>query len=91
VGLDNSFHYDFGARDSATINAISGRFRKDTSGSTFTLTNTFIDANSIIQLTFASNPGVSLIMYVTAGAGSAVITFSGAPLANTDVNFLVTN
>ena len=78
------------AGDSATINAISGRFRKDTSGTTFTLTNSYITANSIILLTKASNdPDVTL--NVVAAAGSAVINFSLAPGSDLDVNFLVIN
>lgn len=77
--------------DSAIINTTVGRFRKDTSGSTFTLTNALIDANSIILLSFASDPGIASNMFVVAGAGSAVITFQSVPLANTDVNFEVIN
>lgn len=85
------------AGDSATINCPAGRFRKDTSGSTFTLTNSFITANSIIQLTYASAPGITgFNMVAVAGSGSVVITFytsgaAAAPTADTDVNFLVIN
>lgn len=85
------------AGDSATINAIAGRFRKDTTGTTFTLTNSFITANSIINLTYASDSGITgFDFFVVAGAGSAVITFTtsgvaAAPTANTDINFLVIN
>lgn len=85
------------AGDSATINTTVGRFRKDTSGTTFTLTNSFITANSIIHLTYASDPGITgFDAIVVAGAGSAVITFftsgvAAAPTANTDINFIVIN
>lgn len=86
------------AGDGATINNITGRFRKDTSGSTFTLTSSFITANSIIQLTFASAPGATGYdaPIVVAGAGSAVITFGTAsapasPGNDVDVNFLILN
>lgn len=83
---------DTTAGDAATINAICGRFRKDTTGATFTLTNSYITANSIIFLTLASDPGVaSSALFVTAAAGSATITFQTLPLANTDVNFFVIN
>lgn len=88
---------DATAGDAATINALAGRFRKDTSGTTFTLTNSFITANSIITLTIGTvgiTTGYDLA--VVPGAGSAVITFqtagvAAAPSANCDVNFHVLN
>lgn len=89
---------DTTAGDSATINALNGRFRKDTGGNTFTLTNSFITANSIITLTMASSSGITGYdaPQVAAGAGSAVITFSTAgvpapPTANLDINFFIAN
>lgn len=95
VSLTSSINTTAG--DSATINSRVGRFRKDTTGTTFTLTNSFITANSIIQLTLASDPGITgFDFFVVAGAGSAVITFTtsgvaAAPTNNLDVNFLVIN
>lgn len=85
---------DTTAGDSATINAIAGRFRKDATGTTFTLTNSYITANSILIITFASDPGATgnYAPFVTTAAGSATITFTnGAPTNNTDVNFFVIN
>lgn len=85
------------AGDAATINGSAGRFRKDASGSTFTLTNSFINANTIISLTFASDLGITgNQISVVAGSGSAVITFwtagvAAAPAANQDVNFVIIN
>lgn len=85
------------AGDSATINSVAGRFRKDTSGTTFTLTNSYITANSIIVLT-NTTAGITTgnQLSVVAGSGSAVITFetdgvATAPSANMDVNFWVIN
>lgn len=85
------------AGDAATINSPVGRFRKDTSGSSFTLTNSQITANSIIVLTLVSS-GITAgyQLSVQAGAGSATITFetngvAAAPNANCDVNFCVIN
>ena len=79
--------------DAATINATVGRFRKDTSGTTFTLTNSFITANSIISLTPANAAidATATGWTVNAGAGSATITFNAAPTANFDMNFVVIN
>ncbi len=84
---------DTTAGDAATINSINGRFRKDTTGTTFTLTNSFITANSIILLTPANAAIDVTATYwtVSAGAGSATITFVAAPTANFDVNFFVIN
>lgn len=89
------------AGDDATINASSGRFRKDASGTTFALTNSLITSESTIILTPAGNlPEAGYLYSVVAGAGSAVITFwsvllnvsvADAPTANFDLNFLVIN
>lgn len=79
------------AGDSATIDAVSGRFRKDTSGATFTLTNSFITASSIVILTMNQLDATATRAVVAAGVGSAVITFDAAPTSNLDVNFLVIN
>lgn len=84
---------DTTAGDSATINAVAGRFRKDTSGAIFTLTNSFITTNSIIDLTPA-NAAIDATCTqwtVSAGAGSATITFNAAPTSNFDMNFIVLN
>jgi len=81
------------AGDGATIDEISGRFRKDNSGATFTLTNSYITANSIILLT-AANAAIDATAAswtVSAGAGSASIVFVAAPTADFDMNFLVIN
>lgn len=86
------------AGDDATIDAASGRFRKDASGTTFTLTNALITASSIVVLQYttvgltAGNCAVAV-----AGSGSAVITFQSAagaaeaPNASADINFIVIN
>lgn len=85
------------AGDAATINSPTGSFRKDNSGSAFTLTNSFITSTSVIILQVVTT-GITT-GYLTrpvAGAGSAVITFetngvAGAPSANCDVNFWILN
>lgn len=83
---------DTTAGDAATINKAAGRFRKDTSGTTFTLTNSYITANSIITLTPCTNDASgSLAWSVQAGSGSATITFNVAPSTDFDMNFLVIN
>lgn len=82
---------DTTAGDAATINRLAGRFRKDTSGATFTLTNSLISSSSIVILTFASDDATATRATVSAGSGSATITFNAAPTANCDLNFMVVN
>lgn len=84
---------DTTAGDSATINKAAGRFRKDATGATFTLTNSFISANSIVLLTPANAAidATATSWTVSAGSGSATITFNAAPTSNFDMNFLVIN
>lgn len=89
---------DTTAGDSATIDSQAGRFRKDTSGSTFTLTNSFIEPNSIVITTIVTT-GITTVAKIipVAGSGSCVFTFESAvgvgaaPNANCDVNFWVIN
>ena len=82
---------DTSAGDSVTIDKVHGRFRKDTTGTTFTLTNAYITANSTVHLTPCQIDATATSWGVAAGAGSAVITFNAAPTANFDMNFLVIN
>lgn len=81
------------ASDTATVNAFSGRFRKDTSGTTFTLTNALITANSIIVLTQADAAldATATRWTVSAAGGSATITFDAAPTSDLNMNFIVVN
>ena len=91
VAISGSSAVDTTAGDAATINRMAGRFRKDTSGTTFTLTNSLISSSSIVILTFASDDATATRSTVSAGSGSATITFNAAPTANCDVNFMVVN
>lgn len=79
--------------DGAIINGSSGRFRKDATGTTFTLTNSFITANSIIICTQANAaPDATAVSWsVLAGSGSATIEFIAAPSGDFDMNFVVFN
>lgn len=90
---DNNSTVNTTASDTATINAISGRFRKDATGAAFTLTNSYISTASIILLTPA-NAAIDVTATtwtVAAASGSATITFNATPTANFDMNFLVIN
>ncbi|MES3019399.1 MAG: hypothetical protein V4721_16550 [Bacteroidota bacterium] len=84
---------DITSGDSATIDSPAGRFRKDNSGTTFTLTNSYITANSVVQLTPANaNIDATAVTWTKlCGAGSMVVTFNLAPTADFDMDFLVIN
>ena len=90
-GLFLDYGIDTTTGDSATISKPAGRFRKDNSGTTFTVTNTLCTANSIVVLTFVSQDATATVMSVAAAAGSFVVTFNLAPTADCDVNFVVIN
>lgn len=81
------------AGDAATIDKTCGRFRKDATGTTFTLTNGYVTANSTIFLTQADAAldATATRWTVSAGAGSATITFDAAPTADFNMNFEVRN
>lgn len=86
------------AGDAATIDAVAGRFRKDTSGTTFTLTNKYITANSVVLLqVITAGLTAGYLVRPSAGAGTCTITFenaggtASAPNANCDVNFWIVN
>lgn len=83
---------DVTAGDSATINAPWGRFRKDATGTTFTLTNSLVTANSIIVVEKATTAITGgNVTDVVAGSGSFVVTFTSAPSADCDYNFILAN
>lgn len=84
---------DVTSGDAATIDKVAGRFRKDNSGTTFTLTNSLVTANSIILVTAANAAmdATAVSWTVSAGAGSFVVTFVAAPTADFNMNFLVIN
>lgn len=80
--------------DAATINSVTGRFKKDSSGSTFTLTNSFITTNSAITLT-ANNAAIDATAtswtYFVGTTGIATIVFNAAPTADFKMIFKVEN
>lgn len=87
------------AGDAATINAQNGFFIKDATGTTYTLTNSYITSKSRIFLQFENGYTVTgnAASVTDVYAGGAVITFytlgvgAAAPTANQQVSFLVTN
>jgi hypothetical protein len=72
-----------------TINSMSGRFRISATSSVI-ITNSFVDANSIIICTMAKNSDATrFIVEVLANAGSFKLTLNSA--ATVDINFLIIN
>lgn len=95
--IDVSSGTNGSAGDAATLNVTAGDFTKDTSGSTFTLTNSFISSTSTVVLTLGTT-GLTAgnQVSVAPGSGSATITFetagvAAAPNANAKIFFIVLN
>lgn len=88
---------DSTAGDAATQNATSGRVRKDTSGSTYTVTNSYCTVSSKITLTLGTT-GVTAgnQISVLPQTGAFIITFetvgvAAAPNKDTDVHWQLEN
>jgi hypothetical protein len=72
-----------------TMNGPAGRVIVAAGGSTITVTNNKVTANSIILATVATNDGTAYVKNVVASAGSFVITLGASATADTAINFLV--
>jgi hypothetical protein len=79
-----------GTTGNQTIDTVSGRVNIAAAGTTITITNSLVTANSIIMCTLATNDATAQINNVVAGAGSFVINIV-ACTAETAINFLVIN
>jgi len=76
------------AGTSATVNKISGRNRL--TGTTFTVTNSFVTTSSMILLTVNTALAAGVSYYAVPGAGSFTVTFTSA-VTNMDFSWLVIN
>lgn len=75
-----------------TMNKASGTVNLGAAGTTLTLTNSLITANSRIMLTLASNPGVAIgSLYAVPAAGSCTINVTTAVVNQTKIAFEVIN
>ena len=75
-----------------TMNKASGTVNLGAAGTTLTLTNSLITANSRIMLTLASNPGVAIgSLYAVPAAGSCTINVTTAVVNQTKISFEVIN
>lgn len=80
-----------GTTGDQTINKVAGTVNFATGTSTLTVTNSLVNASSIIFCEIRTNDAAAIIKNVVAGAGSFVITLNAATGAETSVGFLVTN
>jgi len=83
--------------DAATINSQSGGFRKDASGSTFTLTNSRVTTSSVI-IPVIKSTGITSVNHIGYSTSSGSVTFTfelngvaAAPNADCDVSFWIIN
>jgi len=95
AGSPNDFALDFtntATVGNVTINKASGTVNLGAGGTTLTLTNSLITANSRIMLTLASNPGVAIgSLYAVPAAGSCTINVTTAVVNQTKIAFEVIN
>ena len=74
-----------------TIDKPAGTVNIAAAGSTVTVTNSLVTANSIIFAVVRTNDGTALIKNVVPGAGLFVITMNAAVTNETSIGFWVTN
>ena len=78
-----------GTVGAVTINKAAGRVNMAAAGSTFTVTNSLVTANSLIELTAASDPGNTVTLYAVAAAGSFTVNARPAVTSQTAINFTI--
>lgn len=79
------------AATSGTVNKIAGTFTLSSGSSSYTLTNSFIAATSLLFVTCVSGAVAQSVYSFIPGSGSAVLTLSGNAGANAKFAFLVVN
>lgn len=80
-----------GTTGNQTINKVSGTVNFAAAATTITVTNSLVNANSIVICTVRTNDNTAIIKNVVPGVGSFVITLNAAATAETSVGFLVIN
>jgi hypothetical protein len=80
-----------GTTGAQTINRLAGTVNFAVAATTLVVTNSLVDANSIIYCTVRTNDTTALIKNVIPAAGSFTIRLNAAATAETSVGFLVTN
>lgn len=72
-------------------NTQAGRINIAAAGSSVTVTNSLVTANSIIVATAATNDTTGIVKNVVAGSGSFIITMNAAVTGEVAVNWVVFN
>lgn len=80
-----------GTTGAQTINKLTGTVNFAAAAASLVVTNSLVDANSIINCTIGTNDATMKSVQAVAGAGSFTIYADVAPTAETRVNFRVTN
>lgn len=80
-----------GTTGAQVINKIGGTVNFAAAAVTLVVTNSLVDASSIIFCTVRTNDATAIIKNVVPAAGSFTITLNAAATAETSVGFLVTN
>ncbi len=80
-----------GTTGDATINKASGRVNIAAMGTTVTVTNNLVTANSSIFAVCATNDTTAIVKNVVPGTGSFVINLNVAATAETAINWMVVN
>ena len=78
-----------GVTGNQTINKAMGSVNIDAGGSSITVTNSLVDANSCVFCQIATNDTTAIIKNVVASSGQFVIRTTAAVTAETRINFLV--
>ncbi len=80
-----------GTTGNQTINKLSGKVNIAAAGTTITVTNNLVTANSIVMCEVGTNDATATIKNVVEGAGSFVVTLDAACTAETVIKFFVIN
>lgn len=80
-----------GTTGNQTINKASGTVNMAAGGTTITVTNSLVTANSIVYAVIRTNDATATIKNVVPAAGSFTITLGAAATAETSIGFMVTN
>lgn len=80
-----------GTTGNQTINKMAGTVNIAAAGTTVTVTNSFVTANSLINVQLRTNDSTAWIKNYVPGAGSFVINLGAAATAEVSIHFIVTN